>query len=71
MSSRKPTEDKAIAWWCELHGLIPQLSTHPTYYFLDRATGEVTEAHIQHLTIAFKKARDEAKGDKKARSKTR
>lgn len=54
MTSRTPHEEKALAWYCQQTGLMPQLSTHPTYYFRDRE-GNETHREIEHIVADFKR----------------
>lgn len=58
MSSRTSKENKALRWYCETNGLVPQLSTHPTYYFRTRA-GEEKKAKIEHIVQDYDRQRKE------------
>lgn len=49
----KPTDHKAIAWWAEERGLVPQLSTPPTIYFKDKDEVE-SSANIFSLVNLYK-----------------
>lgn len=46
MSNRTPNQEKALAWYCEKNDLIPQLSIHPVYYFLDKRGGGLKSEHL-------------------------
>lgn len=58
MSSRTPTENKALAWYCEANNLIPQLSAHPVYFFRNRA-GEESKILLEHIVQDYQRARKE------------
>jgi hypothetical protein len=66
---RTPTEDKALAWWCSKNNLVPQLSTHPVYYFVDKSTGEESNRNIKNLTTEFKRERDQEKRESKRKNR--
>lgn len=55
---RTPTQDKALAWYCETYSLTPQLSTHPLYYFKDSDGVESTRL-IEHIVMEYKRRKDE------------
>lgn len=64
MPSRTPTENKALAWYCEENNLIPQLSTHPTYYFRDRE-GNESRREIEHILADYNRMREAKRKGKK------
>lgn len=39
MATRNPAQDEALRWYVESHGLVPQLSAHPVYYFRSKRGG--------------------------------
>lgn len=53
MGKLSPTQQKAMAWYVEHFGLIPQLSVHPVYNFTIRETGEPKQAHIVSITTYY------------------
>lgn len=66
MANRTPTQDKALAWWCEKEGLILQMSTHPKYFFKNKGTGEITTRLLEPLTFEYKAfIKDQKKSQKK------
>lgn len=54
MPKRTVTQDRALGWWCEMNGLILQMSTHPKYYFKNKETGEITTRQLENLTNEYK-----------------
>lgn len=57
MSSRTPNEEKALAWYCQEKGLIPQLSSHPIYNFIEKETGKKSEEHIQNIVRGWQESK--------------
>lgn len=69
MSTRTPNQEKALAWYCEEHNLMPQLSTHPTYYFVDKSTGEKSEKNIHSILREWEDWRSADKEQRKQERK--
>lgn len=64
MGRRTPNEEKALAWYCEVNDLIPQLSTHPICYFRDKDGNEVS-ARLEHIVMNWETSRKDAARIKK------
>lgn len=60
---RTPNQEKALWWYAQEHGLIPQLSTHPYYYFKDSEDNE-RKVHIFNITLEWEHMRKETKRGK-------
>lgn len=63
---RTPNMEKALRWFCEEYDLIPQLSTHPIYYFKDK-DGVEEKHNIFVIVGAWERMRKEEKRDAKKR----
>lgn len=57
---RTPNQDKALGWYLEKHNLMPQLSTHPVYYFVDK-DGNKSQDNIHNILGAWEKMRKQEK----------
>jgi hypothetical protein len=60
MGKLKPSEGKALAWYCEEHTLKPQLSVYPIFRFKDN-DGKITEVHIDSIRLRWERWRKEQK----------
>lgn len=65
MPGLKPNEEKALAWYCQMNGLVPQLSTYPTMYFLNRS-GEEHKREMWQIVLEWEAWRKEEKRNKGA-----
>ncbi len=56
MSKRTLNQERAIAWYCQEHHLVPQLSTYPLYYFRDK-NGKEHGALLEHIVMNWKRSK--------------
>lgn len=63
--NRTPTQNKAIQWYCERNDLVPQLSTHPVYYFRHRETGKESHMLLEHIVQEYQREKKEESKAKK------
>lgn len=56
-----PTQLKAIGWYAEVHGLIPQLSTPPLIVFKERGSDVERHRQVDNLVGEYRRSMKEAK----------
>lgn len=54
--ARTVLQNRALAWYCKEHDVIPQLFTHPVYYFRDRQ-GNETSALLEHIVQNYQRSK--------------
>lgn len=63
MSKLKPTERKALAWYCEEFNLRPELSIIPAkMIFTSRSSGEKVESHLISIVTRYEHSKNTKKG---------
>ena len=72
MSNFSSEQYKAIGWYADTNGAVPQLSTYPTIYFRVKETGEEISGEISHPVSLYKTfKREESRECARTRNRNR